>query len=556
MNEKANVSKELNARHRKILEGLLKLPENRECADCKAKGPRWASVNLGIFICMQCSGIHRSLGVHISKVRSATLDTWLPEQVAFIQSMGNERANSYWEADLPPNYDRVGIENFIRAKYEEKRWVSKDGKPQSPSSGRDERSSLHWQRPAERSGHGHTSSSENLFEERKNFQVSNSKNSAPATRISLPAPPRAFEQVTAPAKPQQVVEKAEPMAEATEAAKKVADAATAVSPPKVDFATDLFDLLSMDGPTENGSEVASNDDNSWAAAAVAEEVSTTGNTGPTKAVQNDTPSVSGIEDLFKDSPSLATPSVLEKPQKDVKNDIMSLFEKSNMVSPFAMHQQQLAILAQQQLLMAAAAKSAGGDPKEINQQQLAILAQQQQLLMAAAAKSAGGDPKAMNQQQLAILAQQQQLLMATAAKSAGGDQKLSGSIQQQGPNGISIPAQNWPNIGYQIPGLMMPVAGQGDLQKLKQTADIRLTHPGGSSVPYPTSRMEAPSHLKSTAVSSFTLDNIEQATPANGGTNNGVGKTQSSSSVSSGTSTPAGKDYDFSSLMQGMFSKH
>ncbi|CAA3006909.1 probable ADP-ribosylation factor GTPase-activating AGD5 isoform X1 [Olea europaea subsp. europaea] len=89
MNEKANVSKELNAKHKKILEGLLKLPENRECADCKSK-----------------------------YVRSATLDTWLPEQVAFIQSMGNEKSNSYWEAELPPNYDRVGIENFIRAKYE------------------------------------------------------------------------------------------------------------------------------------------------------------------------------------------------------------------------------------------------------------------------------------------------------------------------------------------------------------------------------------------------------------------------------------------------------
>ena len=65
----------------------------------------------------------------------------------------------------------------------------------------------------------------------------------------------------------------------------------------------------------------------FAAAAIAEEVSTSGNNGPTKAVENDTRPVSGIEDLFKDSSSLATPSVLEKPQKDVKNDIMSLFEK-------------------------------------------------------------------------------------------------------------------------------------------------------------------------------------------------------------------------------------
>ncbi|KAL8111003.1 putative ADP-ribosylation factor GTPase-activating protein AGD15 [Apium graveolens] len=133
MNDKASVSKELHNKHTKILEGLLKLPENRGCADCHSKAPRWASINLGIFICLQCSGIHRSLGVHISKVRSTALDTWLPDQVSFMQAMGNEKANNYWEAELPQDDDRRNIENFIRAKYESGKWASKTAKQPNPS---------------------------------------------------------------------------------------------------------------------------------------------------------------------------------------------------------------------------------------------------------------------------------------------------------------------------------------------------------------------------------------------------------------------------------------
>lgn len=77
-------------------------------------------------------------------------------------------------------------------------------------------------------------------------------------------------------------------------------------------------------------------------------------------------------------------------------------------------------------------------------------------------------PFSIHQQQLAMLAQHQSFVMAAAAKSAGSDPKFAGITQQPTTNGINVSIQSWPNAGYQIPGMMMPAGAQADVQKLTQ----------------------------------------------------------------------------------------
>ncbi|KAL5721541.1 ADP-ribosylation factor GTPase-activating protein agd4 [Ranunculus cassubicifolius] len=83
----------------KILRGV---PGNDICAECGASEPDWASLNLGILLCIECSGLHRNLGVHISKVRSLTLDVkvWEPPILDLFRNLGNNYCNSLWEGLL------------------------------------------------------------------------------------------------------------------------------------------------------------------------------------------------------------------------------------------------------------------------------------------------------------------------------------------------------------------------------------------------------------------------------------------------------------------------
>ncbi|XP_045486920.1 arf-GAP with coiled-coil, ANK repeat and PH domain-containing protein 2 [Pieris rapae] len=109
----------------RIWEQLLSIPGNNYCCDCGSANPRWASINLGITLCIECSGIHRSLGVHLSKVRSLTLDDWEPDIIKVMAELGNKVVNLIYEANtegstIPratPECETSVREAWIRAKY-------------------------------------------------------------------------------------------------------------------------------------------------------------------------------------------------------------------------------------------------------------------------------------------------------------------------------------------------------------------------------------------------------------------------------------------------------
>ena len=80
------------------------LPGNSFCVDCDTEGPDWASLGFGVLICLHCAGNHRSLGVHISLVRSLNLDSWSPSQLANLKNGGNDNFKAHISNYCSSNY--------------------------------------------------------------------------------------------------------------------------------------------------------------------------------------------------------------------------------------------------------------------------------------------------------------------------------------------------------------------------------------------------------------------------------------------------------------------
>lgn len=249
-----------------LLTQMLRDEDNKYCVDCDAKGecpsvhllavgvvqqllfffmylifsnvgPRWASWNLGVFLCIRCAGIHRNLGVHISRVKSVNLDSWTPEQVVSLQNMGNSRARAVYEAQLPDGFRRPqtdsALESFIRAKYEHKKYVAREWVPPAPVK-------ANWDKEVdeemERQKRKKKSSTTTSATSSGSLTLSNEKKSSISVKSPIPAPlPKPHGTSSSPKSSRSVV--------------SVAAAATAPQPATNNSAS--LDLLGLCSPTSS-----------------------------------------------------------------------------------------------------------------------------------------------------------------------------------------------------------------------------------------------------------------------------------------------------------------
>nr|XP_020480322.1 arf-GAP with SH3 domain, ANK repeat and PH domain-containing protein 2-like isoform X2 [Monopterus albus] len=114
-----------------IAEEVKRMRGNDSCCDCGAADPTWLSTNLGVLICIECSGIHREMGVHYSRIQSLDLDVLGTSELLLAKNVGNASFNEIMEADLveqdmtkpDPRSDMQIRKDYITAKYTEKRFA-------------------------------------------------------------------------------------------------------------------------------------------------------------------------------------------------------------------------------------------------------------------------------------------------------------------------------------------------------------------------------------------------------------------------------------------------
>ena len=112
--------------------------ENNSCADCSAMYCQWVSVNIGCFLCLRCAGIHRSIGAHITRIKSISLDNWTEKELNFMRKWGNIKVNSIYEATMPkrikptPKTGNAPLKKFIQDKYMNKFFYRLPPKPKTP----------------------------------------------------------------------------------------------------------------------------------------------------------------------------------------------------------------------------------------------------------------------------------------------------------------------------------------------------------------------------------------------------------------------------------------
>uniref|UniRef100_A0A8C6SG99 ArfGAP with FG repeats 1a n=1 Tax=Neogobius melanostomus TaxID=47308 RepID=A0A8C6SG99_9GOBI len=124
----ASAKRKQEEKHLKMLREMTSLPPNRKCFDCDQRGPTYANMTLGSFVCTSCSGILRGLNPP-HRVKSISMTTFTQSEIEFLQKHGNEVSKQIWlglyddrTSSMPDFREPQKVKEFLQEKYEKKRW--------------------------------------------------------------------------------------------------------------------------------------------------------------------------------------------------------------------------------------------------------------------------------------------------------------------------------------------------------------------------------------------------------------------------------------------------